>query len=96
MHFAKLKGEPLPVTGGGEKDGEGDVEMGERGVKRALENGDGEEDIEAKRRRVLEETRDIDADSEEEEDSSEDDRLVNFPYSFVLLGVQVLSTVGFC
>ena len=47
------------------------------GVKRALENGsvDGE-DPEAKRRRVLEETRDIDADSEEEEDSSEDDRLV--------------------
>ncbi|EHK96918.1 putative Pre-mRNA-splicing factor cwc15 [Glarea lozoyensis 74030] len=46
----------------------------EGGVKRALENGEGgEEDMEAKRRRVLEETRDLDRDSEEEEDSSEDD-----------------------
>ena len=42
-----------------------------------LENIDGEdeEDPEAKRRRILEETRDIDADSDEaEDDSSEDDR----------------------
>jgi protein CWC15 len=48
-------------------------------TKRQLENGDGdeEEDPVAKRRRVLEETRDIDADSEDdgEGDSSEDDRL---------------------
>ncbi len=36
---------------------------------------DGEEDLEAKRRRVLEETRDIDADSDDaENDSSEEDR----------------------
>jgi protein CWC15 len=46
--------------------------------KRQLEAGIGEdveEDLEAKRRRILEETRDIDADSEEEsqDDSSEDD-----------------------
>jgi protein CWC15 len=49
-------------------------------AKRQLENSDGdeEEDPVAKRRRVLEETRDIDADSEDdgEDDSSEDDRLV--------------------
>jgi protein CWC15 len=80
-HFAKIKGGPAPVV---EKDKEEDMEMG-GGVKRALENGDGDEDIEAKRRRILEETRDIDADSEEEEDSSEDDRLVQF--MFVLCGV---------
>ena len=46
--------------------------------KRQLENGDeeDEEDLEAKRRRILEETRDIDADSDEaEDDSSEEDRL---------------------
>jgi protein CWC15 len=46
--------------------------------KRQLENGDAadEEDPEAKRRRILEESRDIDADSEndDEGDSSEDDR----------------------
>jgi protein CWC15 len=72
-HFAKVKGGPVPVV----QDGEGDTEMA-GGVKRALENGDGEEDFEAKRRRVLEETRDVDRDSEEEEDSSEDDRLVGF------------------
>lgn len=51
--------------------------------KRQLESGPGEEgeeeDPEAKRRRILEETRDIDADSdgsEEEEDSSDEDRCV--------------------
>jgi protein CWC15 len=76
-HFAKIKGGPVPVI---EEDESRDVEMG-GGVKRALETGeegDDEEGNEAKRRRVLEETRDIDADSEEEEDSSEDDRLVGF------------------
>ncbi|KAL7823415.1 Pre-mRNA-splicing factor Cwf15/Cwc15 [Trichoderma gracile] len=48
-----------------------------RGEKRSQStNGEGErEDLEAKRRRILEESRDIDADddSEEEEDSDEDD-----------------------
>lgn len=46
------------------------------GVKRPLAVADGEEeDLEAKRRRILAETRDIDADddSEEEEDSDDDD-----------------------
>ena len=47
--------------------------------KRQLENvpgQDGEEDIEAKRRRILEETRDVDADSDgsKSDDSSEEDR----------------------
>lgn len=48
--------------------------------KRQLEagpgqDGDAEEDLEAKRRRVLEETRDIDADSDDaENNSSEEDR----------------------
>lgn len=44
--------------------------------KRQLEDGrgsDGEEDIEAKRRRILEETRDIDADSDGSESESSDD-----------------------
>ena len=45
--------------------------------KRQLEDGrgsDGEEDLEAKRRRILEETRDIDADSDgSKSDSSDDD-----------------------
>ncbi|OWP01138.1 hypothetical protein B2J93_6588 [Marssonina coronariae] len=66
-HFAKVKGGPAPVIE------EKRVEAG--GEKRQLEEGEGEEDPEAKRRRILEETRDIDADSEEdEEDSSDDDR----------------------
>jgi protein CWC15 len=66
-HFAKIKGglvpvEPEPVT---------------NTAKRQLENGDGEEeDPDAKRRRILEETRDIDADSDDtgEQDSSDEDR----------------------
>ncbi|KAG9232034.1 Pre-mRNA-splicing factor Cwf15/Cwc15 [Amylocarpus encephaloides] len=67
-HFAKLQGGPIPVPQ------ELEAIEAQGGVKRALENGDteDEEGLEAKRRRVLEETRDIDADSEEE-DSSEDD-----------------------
>ena len=50
--------------------------------KRLLEagptqDGEAEEDMEAKRRRVLEETRDIDADSEcSKSDSSDEDRYV--------------------
>ncbi len=45
-------------------------------AKRQLEisgGPDGEEDIEAKRRRILEETRDVDAASEDEEESSEEE-----------------------
>jgi protein CWC15 len=49
---------------------------GEGTAKRQLEGGDEEENLEVKRRKILEETRDIDADSEDdgEDDSSEDDR----------------------
>lgn len=72
-HFAKTKGGASQVTE--------TTEVPTSNPKRQLENGldsDGEEDPEAKRRRILEETRDIDADSddEKEDDSSEDDRLV--------------------
>ena len=74
VHFAKVRGAPLPDVAGESKNGKGAIE-GSGGVKRMLEGGEGEEeDIEAKRRRVLEETRDIDADSEDgDDDSSEDD-----------------------
>jgi protein CWC15 len=69
-HFAKIKGGPVPE----------EPEPATNTTKRQLENGDGEEeeDPEAKRRRILEETRDIDADSDDagEDDSSEEDRFV--------------------
>jgi len=69
-HFAKTKGGPVLA----------EPETTTNTSKRQLENGDGEEeeDPEAKRRRILEETRDIDADSDDagEDDSSEDDRFV--------------------
>ena len=63
--------------------------------KRQLENGpgpDGEEDIEAKRRRILEETRDVDADSDgsKSDDSSEEDR-----YDKEASGGRHLLTKGF-
>jgi protein CWC15 len=69
-HFSKTKGvqdetatEPVPRV---KRDLEDDVEA----------NLD-EEDIEAKRRRILEETRDIDADSVgSDSDSSDEDRFV--------------------
>lgn len=68
-HFAKLNGAPAPATE--------EPESAVNTAKRQLENGDAgeEEDPEAKRRRILEETRDIDAESEDddEDDSSEDD-----------------------
>jgi protein CWC15 len=70
-HFAKIRGEPALA----------EAEPATNTAKRQLENGDEdeEEDPEAKRRRILEETRDIDADSDDtgEDDSSEDDRLVS-------------------
>ena len=66
VHFARIKGGPVPTP---------EDEPATNTSKRQHENGDAEEDPEAKRRRILEETRDIDADSEEddEDDSSEDD-----------------------
>ena len=74
MHFSKKGGASSASKGE-------DAEKITLGSKRQLENGnagDGEEDLEAKRRRVIEETRDIDADSEggSDSDSSEDDRWV--------------------
>lgn len=69
MHYAKSKGGPAPATE--------ELEAATSTAKRQLDNGEAgdEEDSEAKRRRILEETRDIDAESEDdnEEDSSEDD-----------------------
>ena len=72
-HFAK-------INGGSSADTE-DADVATTPAKRQLENGsaddDTEEDFEAKRRRILEESRDIDADSDgSDSDSSEDDRYV--------------------
>lgn len=71
IHFAKLRGEPIPSAP--------IPEAAPNPLKRQLELENGkeeEEDIDAKRRRVLEETRDIDADSEvdeDDDDSSDED-----------------------
>lgn len=67
-HFAKVNGTAPPSI----------AESTTSAPKRLLENGnadDEEEDIDAKRRRILEETRDIDADSDGDDDdnSSEED-----------------------
>lgn len=70
-HFAKVKGTPLPSAP------EAETSASKRPL--ALTSADGEErdeDAEAKRRKILEETRDIDADdtgSEEDEDDSDSD-----------------------
>ncbi|PLB47156.1 Cwf15/Cwc15 cell cycle control protein [Aspergillus steynii IBT 23096] len=69
-HFAKKNGVPVDApaleNAAPKRQLEGAPASGEEGTK--------EEDPEAKRRRILEETRDIDADSDgSEEDSSEDD-----------------------
>lgn len=67
-HFAKRNGQPLP-----------EADEASAGEKRALEDvmeegTDGEQDSEAKRRRlILEEARDVDADSEEEDEESSDE-----------------------
>jgi hypothetical protein len=68
VHYAKSKGGPASAT----EEPEAVINT----AKRQLENGEAgdEEDPEAKRRRILEETRGIDAESEDDEDdSSEDD-----------------------
>ena len=71
-HFAKVRGGSVPA----------ELEPAANTTKRQLENGEDEEeeDPEAKRRRILEETRNIDADSDDagEDDSSEDDRFVRW------------------
>lgn len=87
-HFAKLKGGPGPVVE--------TPEFATNTAKRQLENGDGEEeDQEAKRRRVLEETRDIDADSDEaaDDDSSDDDRLVLYLVRLEIGANEVVATM---
>lgn len=70
-HFAKAKG---ALTDG---DAENNAPESTYATKRPLEltsHADSDEDPEAKRRRILEETRDIDADeSDEEEDDDDDD-----------------------
>ncbi|KAK0386294.1 hypothetical protein NLU13_6131 [Sarocladium strictum] len=72
-HFSKKKG-GAPIPG---DDDEDDDDSHAGGVKRALPPAAGgdaeEEDYEAKRRRILEETRDIDADEDSEEDDDDDD-----------------------
>ncbi|KAM5469266.1 complexed with cef1p [Microsporum audouinii] len=71
-HFAKIKG-------GNDGPGSSNIDTESSVPKRQLESAPGqgentEEDPEAKRRRILEETRDIDADSDgRDSDSSEDD-----------------------
>jgi protein CWC15 len=72
-HFSKTMG-GSSVT----KDGDGTVASPSKRQFGGESGDDEEEDINAKRRRILEETRDIDADSETgcDEDSSEDDRSV--------------------
>jgi len=71
VHFAKTKGIPT---------GPGEPPQSTTSAKRQLQDGAGEdgdenEDPEAKRRRILEETRDIDADSDGAgSESSDEDR----------------------
>ncbi|CZT24870.1 related to Pre-mRNA-splicing factor cwc15 [Ramularia collo-cygni] len=90
-HFAKKEGREItdeedasqvrtPQLQLGQGEGEGEGETDATTAKRKLDDigGEGEEDYEAKKRRVLEETRDIDADSDDagsasESDSSDDD-----------------------
>ncbi|KAK0630796.1 Pre-mRNA-splicing factor Cwf15/Cwc15 [Bombardia bombarda] len=72
-HFAKIKGGPTPAA----DDDVADSTAVGAAAKRPLEltshaDGDGE-DPEAKRRRILEETRDIDADDSDEEEDDDDD-----------------------
>ncbi|KAI0481558.1 Pre-mRNA-splicing factor Cwf15/Cwc15 [Xylaria cf. heliscus] len=70
-HFAKKNGGALPDVD------EAETSVTANNAKRPLElrsQADGEEDPDAKRRRILEESRDIDADSEDDsENDSEDD-----------------------
>ncbi|TDZ71897.1 Pre-mRNA-splicing factor cwc15 [Colletotrichum trifolii] len=66
-YFAKKNGKPIPAA-------EDDAPAG--GAKRALEAGsqaEGEEDFATKRRRILEESREMDASSSEDEEEDEDD-----------------------
>ncbi|KAG9242459.1 Pre-mRNA-splicing factor Cwf15/Cwc15 [Calycina marina] len=69
VHFAKIRGEPIPSD-----DAESVPEPVANPIKRTLKlEGGEEEDLDTKRRRILEESRDEDAESESEDESSEDD-----------------------
>ncbi|KAG8165576.1 hypothetical protein KVR01_004128 [Diaporthe batatas] len=75
-HHAKLNGGPLPPSNGDEDSSE--PTPASRSAKHALEAGsaaadDDGEDPEAKRRRIIEETRDIDADDSDSSSSEKDD-----------------------
>lgn len=73
-HFTKKNG--APITHDDDDDDEDDVSISGGAAKRALPSTDADDqDLEAKRRRILAETRDIDADddSEEDQDDSDDD-----------------------
>ncbi|KKY35507.1 putative cwf15 cwc15 cell cycle control protein [Diaporthe ampelina] len=72
-HQAKLTGGPTPSSNDDETS---ERTPASRGPKRALEAGstaDDDEDSEAKRRRIIEETRDIDADDSDSSSSEKDD-----------------------
>lgn len=77
-HFAKLKGGPGPSNADAEPS------VPKRQLESAPEQDDiADEDPQAKRRRILEETRDIDADSDGgDSDSSEEDRCVGRNFTF--------------
>ncbi|PKS12690.1 hypothetical protein jhhlp_000898 [Lomentospora prolificans] len=80
-HFSKKKGPNRSGAAPSDRSSRSPSPSVQGGLKRTLSGGevaDGEEDFEAKRRRILAETRDIDADdsdeeSEESEDSDSDD-----------------------
>ncbi|KAF4982390.1 hypothetical protein FZEAL_1979 [Fusarium zealandicum] len=70
VHFSKKNGGPALL-----EDADEDDEVGlSGGAKRSLPSTSGEdEDLDTKRRRILAETRDIDADDDSEEDDNDDD-----------------------
>ncbi|KEY67191.1 hypothetical protein S7711_03050 [Stachybotrys chartarum IBT 7711] len=74
-HFAKKNGAPIPDDDADEDDEETAAASSAKRPLPLMGGGEDAEDLETKRRRILEETRDIDADddSEEEEDSDDED-----------------------
>lgn len=69
-HFAKKNGGAPALEDDGD---DNEVTDAIRGEKRTADGEDGEESLEAKRRRILQESRDIDADDSSEEDDDDDD-----------------------
>jgi protein CWC15 len=76
VHFAKTKG-----SGSTEADQKSEAGLSsKRQLEAPGQDGDIEEDMDAKRRRILEETRDIDADSKgSDSESSDEERLACGP-----------------